>query len=46
MVLECLNTGLTKGYLAALAAERKNLVRLRHTEKAKKALAAFFARGK
>ncbi|MBX3389096.1 MAG: enoyl-CoA hydratase/isomerase family protein [Phycisphaeraceae bacterium] len=46
VVLECLNTGLTKGYLAALAAERKHLVRLRHTPKAKQALAAFFARGK
>ncbi|MGH7241941.1 MAG: enoyl-CoA hydratase/isomerase family protein [Phycisphaerales bacterium] len=45
-VLECLNIGLTRGYLAALEAERKHLVRLRHTPKAKQALAAFFAKSK
>ena len=45
-VLDCLNIGLTRGYQAALEAERKHLVRLRHTPKAKQALAAFFARGK
>ncbi|MBX3378830.1 MAG: enoyl-CoA hydratase/isomerase family protein [Phycisphaeraceae bacterium] len=46
VVLECLNTGLTKGYQAALDAERRHLVRLRHTPKAKQALQAFFARSK
>lgn len=45
-VLECLNIGLTRGYQAALDAERSHLVRLRHTPKAKQALEAFFARGK
>lgn len=45
-VLDCLNIGLTQGYQAALGAERKHLVRLRHTPKAKQALEAFFARSK
>ncbi|MBS0188345.1 MAG: enoyl-CoA hydratase/isomerase family protein [Planctomycetes bacterium] len=45
-ILECLNIGLTQGYQAALDAERRHLVRLRHTPKAKEALAAFFARSK
>lgn len=46
VVLECLNAGLTRGYQAALDAERRNLVRLRHTPEAKQALQAFFARSK
>ena len=45
-VLEAINTGLTQGYQAALAVERRHLVRLRHTPAAKQALAAFFARSK
>lgn len=45
-VLEALNLGLTQGYQAALDAERRHLVRLRHTPKAKEALAAFFAKSK
>lgn len=45
-VLEALNLGLTQGYQAALDAERRHLVHLRHTPKAKEALAAFFAKSK
>lgn len=39
-----LDIGLTQGYLAALASERDSLVKLRHTPRAKDALAAFFAK--
>ncbi len=45
-VLDCLNIGLTQGYQAALDAERRHLIRLRQTDKAKAALAAFFAKSK
>ncbi|MBU6412916.1 MAG: enoyl-CoA hydratase/isomerase family protein [Planctomycetes bacterium] len=39
-----LDIGLTQGYLAALASERDSLVKLRHTPRAKEALANFFAK--
>lgn len=39
-----LDIGLTQGYIAALASERDSLVKLRHTPRAKDALAAFFAK--
>lgn len=45
-VLEAVNVGVTEGYAAALACERRHLVRLRHTPAAKTALEAFFAKSK
>jgi enoyl-CoA hydratase/carnithine racemase len=44
--IAALNTGLTQGYIAALASERDSLVKLRHTPRAKEALANFFAKAK
>jgi enoyl-CoA hydratase len=43
-VAQAVDAGLSQGWEAALAAERRHLVRLRHTTAAKEALAAFFAR--
>lgn len=45
-VYDAINVGLTQGYQAALACERRHLVALRHTPAAKAALQAFFARSK
>lgn len=45
-VFDALHAGLTQGYQAALAVERRYLVQLRHTPAAKAALAAFFAKSK
>ena len=45
-VLRAVDEGLARGWAAACAVEREELVRLRHTPEAKKALEAFFARGK
>jgi enoyl-CoA hydratase/carnithine racemase len=45
-VFDALHAGLTQGYHAALAVERRYLVQLRHTPAAKTALAAFFAKSK
>jgi enoyl-CoA hydratase/carnithine racemase len=39
-----LDIGLAQGYIAALASERDSLVKLRHSPRAKDALAAFFAK--
>ncbi len=43
-VADAVDVGLTQGWQAALAAEREHLVRLRHTPRAKEAIAAFFAK--
>lgn len=43
-VVNAIDAGLTRGWQPALDTERGHLVRLRHTETAKNALAAFFAR--
>lgn len=45
-VARAVDNGLSAGWAAACAVEREELVRLRHTPEAKKALEAFFARGK
>lgn len=45
-VRDAVNAGLAQGWEAALATERRHLVRLRHTPEAKAALAAFFAKSK
>ncbi|MDX2148724.1 MAG: enoyl-CoA hydratase/isomerase family protein [Planctomycetota bacterium] len=45
-VMEAVEVGLARGYSAALEVERRQLVRLRHTPRAKEALAAFFAKKK
>lgn len=45
-VLKAVETGLARGWEAAIDTERRELVRLRHTPDAKERLAAFFARGK
>lgn len=41
-VVSCMETGLVSGWDAALAMERSELTRLRHTDNAKKAIQAFF----
>jgi enoyl-CoA hydratase len=43
-VLEAVEAGLTSGWQAALAVERRQLIRLRNTPAAKEAMAAFFAK--
>lgn len=43
-VAEAVEVGLSRGWQAAIACEREHLVRLRHTPRAKEAIAAFFAR--
>jgi enoyl-CoA hydratase len=43
-VVEAVDAGLSQGWEAAVAVERRQLVRLRHTTEGKEALAAFFAR--
>jgi enoyl-CoA hydratase/carnithine racemase len=45
-VIECVDTGLTKGWSEALAAERRNLVRLRAEPAGREAIAAFLNKGK
>ena len=45
-VVDALDIGLTRTYLDALDAERKHLVRLRHTPQAREALSNFFAKTK
>ena len=45
-VCRAVQAGLTQGWESAIAVERGELVRLRHTPGAKQALAAFFAKGK
>jgi enoyl-CoA hydratase/carnithine racemase len=45
-VCRAIDAGLSQGWEAAIAVERRELVRLRHTPSAKQALAAFFAKGK
>lgn len=44
VVAGCVDEGLARGWEAALAMERRELTRLRHTPESKAALAAFFAR--
>jgi len=43
-VCEAVDAGLSRGWEAALETERSHLVRLRHTEEAKSAVEAFFAK--
>ena len=43
-VLDAVEVGISKGWTAALRAEREHLVRLRSTEPAREAIEAFFAR--
>jgi enoyl-CoA hydratase/carnithine racemase len=43
-VAEAVEAGLSKGWQAALAVERRELIRLRHTPAAKEAINAFFAK--
>lgn len=43
-VADCVEVGVTRGWEAALAAERAHLVRLRHTPEAKSAIEGFFAK--
>jgi enoyl-CoA hydratase/carnithine racemase len=43
-VVEAVEAGLTQGWQAALAVERRQLIRLRNTPAAKEAIAAFFAK--
>jgi enoyl-CoA hydratase/carnithine racemase len=45
-VVEAVRIGMEEGLAAGLAAERRLLVGLRHTEEAKKSMAKFFARSK
>jgi enoyl-CoA hydratase/carnithine racemase len=45
-VRHAIETGLSQGWDAAIATERRELVRLRNTPNAKQALAAFFAKSK
>jgi len=45
-VARAVDAGLSRGWEAACAVEREELVRLRHTPEAKKALEAFFAKSK
>lgn len=45
-VAEAIDTGLTRGWQAACATERRRLVQLRHTPAAKSALEAFFAKSR
>lgn len=45
-VARAVDAGLSRGWLAACAVERDELVRLRHTPEAKQALEAFFAKSK
>lgn len=45
-VFDCVEIGLSAGWQAALAAERRHLVRLRNTPAGKGAIEAFFARSK
>jgi hypothetical protein len=44
--LEAVEIGAADGFSAGIAAERRLLVSLRHTETARKKLEAFFARSK
>jgi enoyl-CoA hydratase/carnithine racemase len=43
-VAEAVETGLSKGWQAAVGVERRELIRLRHTPTAREAIAAFFAK--
>ena len=43
-VMDCVGAGLEGGWDAALACERDNLVRLRHTDEGRGAIEAFFAK--
>jgi len=45
-VLNAVDAGLGRGWEGALEVERRELIRLRHTPRAKEAIAAFFAKGK
>ncbi|KAA0215607.1 MAG: hypothetical protein DYG94_08405 [Leptolyngbya sp. PLA3] len=45
-VLDAVRMGISKGWEAAIEAEREHLIRLRHTPEAKGAIEAFFARSK
>lgn len=45
-VVKAVDSGLTRGWQAAIATERAELVRLRHTAPAKAALEAFFAKSR
>lgn len=45
-VAEAVDAGLTKGWQAALATERRQLIRLRNSVEGKAAIAAFFAKAK
>lgn len=45
-VIRAVEAGLSQGWEAAIAVERRELVRLRHTPGAKQALATFFAKSK
>jgi hypothetical protein len=45
-VIKAVDIGLAKGWEAAIAVERRELVRLRHTATAKEKLAAFFAKSR
>jgi len=45
-VAEAVNVGLTQGWQAALAAERRSLIRLRSSAEGKAAIAAFFAKSR
>jgi enoyl-CoA hydratase/carnithine racemase len=45
-VAECVRIGLDKGWRAALDAEREHLVRLRGTPEGRRAIEAFFAKGR
>lgn len=45
-VLDCVETGIKKGWSAAIAKEREHLVALRHTEPAQDAINAFFAKSR
>jgi hypothetical protein len=43
-VIDAIDAGLTRGWPAALDAERRHLTRLRHTPAARQALESFFAK--
>jgi enoyl-CoA hydratase/carnithine racemase len=45
-VVACIEVGLSSGWKKALEQERANLIRLRHTPEARKAIEAFFAKSK
>lgn len=45
-VADAVDVGLSRGWEAAIEAEREHLIRLRHTPEAQEAIAAFFARSK